>query len=63
MSQAESKASAQSQRVELKAALKSIEDRKVAIQLAADAQWPHTEDANAGIRGQFSLPTKRPLVA
>ena len=60
--QTESKASAQSQRAELKAALKSIEDRKVAIQLAADAQWAHTDEANAGIRGQFAFPTKRPLV-
>ena len=61
--QSESKVSAQSQRAELKAALKSIEDRKVAVQLAADAQWPHTEEAHAGIRTQFSLPTKRPLIA
>jgi transcriptional regulator of heat shock response len=51
------------QRVELKDMLKSIEDRKQAIQLAADAEWPHTDEANAGIRTQFALPAKRPLIA
>ena len=29
----------------------------------ADAQWPHTDEANAGIRGQFALPGKRLLAA
>ena len=51
------------QRAELKTMLKTIEDRKVAIQLAADAEWPHTDEANAGIRSEFSLPAKRPLIA
>ena len=61
--QAESKATALTQRAELKDALKSIEDRRVAIQLAVDAEWPHTNEENAGVRGQFSLSAKRPLIA
>ena len=61
--QTESKSAALTQRTELKDMLKSIEDRKVGIQLAADAEWPHTEETNAGIRTQFAMPTNRPLVA
>ena len=61
--QTESKATAVKHRAELKDAVKSIENRKVAIQLAADAQWPHSDGVNAGVRTQFALPTKRPLVA
>ena len=61
--QTENKATALTHRAGLKDALRSIEDRKVAIQLAADAQWPHTVEINSGIRGQFALPVKRPLVA
>jgi hypothetical protein len=26
------------------------------IQFAADAAWPHTDKANAGIRAEFKLP-------
>ena len=42
-------------RAELKTLLKSIEDRRLAIQLAADAEWPHTDEENAGIRSEFGL--------
>lgn len=59
--QAASQAAAQTTRAELKALMKSIEDRRVAIQLAADAEWPHTEEANVGIRGEFGLQSKQPL--
>jgi hypothetical protein len=60
---AESRSSAVTDRVELNDMLKSIEDRKLAIQLAADAEWPHTGDENVGIRGKFGLTAKRPLIA
>jgi hypothetical protein len=56
-----SAASAQTARAELDALLKSIEDRRIAIQLAADAEWPHTDEANAGIRKEFGLQPKRPM--
>lgn len=61
--QTENRATAITQRTELQELLKSIEDRKVAIQLAADAEWPHTEKASAGIRTQFAMATTRPVVA
>ncbi len=43
--------------------IKQIEDRRVAIQLAADAEWSHAEEANAGIRGEFGLSPKRSMSA
>ena len=51
-----------SSRAELKTMLKSIKDQKIAIQLAADAEWPHTEEENSGTRKEFALSPKRPLV-
>jgi hypothetical protein len=59
--QTDSSTAAQSARAELKTMLKSIEDRKVAIQLAADAEWPHTDEANAAIRKEFGLSPRKPL--
>lgn len=50
-------------RAEIKTMLKSIEDRRLAIQLAADAEWPHTEAENAGIRKEFAIATKRAVKA
>jgi hypothetical protein len=29
------------------------------IQFAADAEWPHTDPANAGLRAEFQLPPDR----
>jgi hypothetical protein len=54
-------ASAQTARAELNTLLKSIEDRRIAIQFAADAEWPHTDEANAGIRHAFELSPKRSM--
>ena len=54
-------AAAINRRAEFKNRLQSIDDRRIAIQFAADAEWPHTDEANAGIRKEFSLPPKRPL--
>lgn len=59
--QTDSASAAQSTRAELKTLLKSIEDRKVAIQLAADAEWPHTDPENAALRKEFGLPSRKPL--
>jgi len=47
-------------REELKALLKTVTDQRVAIQLAADAEWPHTEEAHRAVRKEFSLPAQRP---
>jgi hypothetical protein len=35
-------------------------DRRAAVQFAADAEWPSTNAANAGIRGEFFLPLRAP---
>jgi hypothetical protein len=48
-------------RAGLRTLLRSIEDRRLAIQLAADAEWPHTDDEHAGIRREFSMAPKRPV--
>ena len=48
-------------RAEIKTMLKSIEDRRLAIQLAADAEWPHTDEMHVGIRKEFALAGKRPM--
>ena len=61
--QTASASAAQSTRAELKTLLKSIEDRKVAIQLAADAEWPHTDPENAALRKEFGLSSRKPLLA
>lgn len=47
---------AQTTRAELKTLLNSIEDRRMAIQLAAHAEWPHPDPENAAIRKEFGLP-------
>ena len=41
--------------------LRSINDRRMVIQFAADAQWPHSHPANAAIRREFKLPVKQPF--
>ena len=30
-------------------------------QFAADAEWPYSDEANAAIRKEFGIPTKRPV--
>ncbi len=61
--QTESSTAAQSTRAELRTMLKSIGDRQVAVQLAADAEWPHTDKAHAAIRKEFGLSPRAPLKA
>lgn len=41
--------------------IKTINTRRSAIQHAADALWPYTDEANAGQRKAFELPANRPL--
>jgi endonuclease YncB( thermonuclease family) len=53
----------QSARAELNTMIKSIEDRRMTIQLAADAEWPHTDLENAAIRKEFRLAPRRPFRA
>ncbi len=48
-------------RAELAELMVSIEDRRLQIQLAADAEWPHTDSAHAGIRKEFVMPPRRPV--
>jgi len=45
---------------EFKALLQTVTDEKLAIQLAADAEWPHDEEAHSGLRKEFALPSRRP---
>ena len=61
--QTDSSTAAQSARANLRTILKSIEDRRVAIQLAADAEWPHTDETHAAIRKEFGLSSSKPLQA
>jgi len=48
---------------EFKALLKTITDEKLAIQLAADAEWPHDQHDHSGLRKEFALPANRPAQA
>lgn len=43
-------------RTSLKTMVKAITDTRIAIQLAADAEWPHESPANAAVRREFKLP-------
>ena len=43
------------------AQVQSITDRRLTIQFAADAEWPFTNPANAGIRAEFFLPLSQPF--
>lgn len=36
-------------------------DRRAQIQLAADAEWPHTEEENHGVRSEFAVPASQPV--
>ena len=45
----------------IEADVKSITDRRVQIQFAADAQWPANGNGHTAIRREFQLPTDRPF--
>ena len=42
--------------------MKEISNARITIQLAADAEWPHENAANTGVRQEFQLPTDRAFV-
>lgn len=46
-------------RRQVEAAVADIVTKRREIQFAADADWPHTDPANAGIRAEFQLPPDR----
>ena len=48
-------------RATLEAAVKSIIARRREIQFAADAKWPPSDPANAGIRREFRLSPDKPM--
>lgn len=48
---------------EFKALLRTVTDEKLAIQMAADAEWPHDEQEHSGLRKEFALPARRPAIA
>ena len=54
-------ADATTARATLEAAVKSIIARRREIQFAADAQWPSSNPANAGIRREFRLPPDKAM--
>ena len=56
-----SQSDATTARTALEAMVKAITDKRIAVQYAADAEWPYTNKANAGIRREFFLPTDRPF--
>ncbi len=48
-------------RTELEAMLKSLTQRRMTIQFAADAEWPWHEPASAGVRKEFHVPGGMPF--
>jgi hypothetical protein len=57
--QGDAQADATGEREAVKAQVKSITDRRIQIQYAVDAEWPHTDRANRGIRRAFSCRSTR----
>jgi hypothetical protein len=57
--QSEAQGRATTWRKQVEAAVAGIIAKRREIQFAADAEWPHTDPANAGIRVEFQLPPDR----
>jgi len=57
--QSGAQSSATTARRQLDSAVSDIMAMRREIQFAADAEWPHTDPANAGIRVEFYLPPDR----
>jgi hypothetical protein len=55
-----SQSDATTARTALDGMVKAIMDKRIAVQYAADAEWPYTNKANAGIRREFFLPPDHP---
>ena len=56
-----SQSDATTARTALDGLVKAITDKRIAIQYAADAEWPHPNKANAGIRRQEEFAPDRPF--
>jgi hypothetical protein len=52
---------ATSERNAIETLVKSITDRRVQIQFAADGEWPADDNGHSPVRKEFQLPTDRPL--
>lgn len=59
--QGDSQSEATGARGGLKVLMAEITDTRIRIQLAADAEWPHQNPENAGIRREFQLPPNRAM--
>jgi succinyl-CoA synthetase alpha subunit len=59
--QSDAQSDATDSRSDLKTLVREITNVRIAIQLAADAEWPHGNPANAAERREFQLPPNRPL--
>jgi len=42
-------------------AVDNVTQQRITIQLAANAAWPHTDQANATFRRAFQLPVNHPF--
>jgi len=61
LTQGGTQSDASKERNSIEDAVKSITDRRIHIQFAADVQWPASDKANARIRCEFQLPADRPF--
>jgi hypothetical protein len=59
--QAEAKSAALDAHAELQTLPKGVTDRRLAIPLAADAEWSHSDEEHGGVQQEFALRKKRPL--
>ena len=58
--QSDSVSDASDERDERDDLIASITDRRIEIQFAADAEWPYSDEGNAGVRREFYLPLTQP---
>ena len=63
VTQTDAQGNATGQRISFQALLKLILDFRYETQYAAQAEWPHTNPANAAVRVKFGLPPKRKFKA
>jgi len=49
-------------RIDRNALLEEATERRMWLQFAADAEWPHTDPANTPIRREFQLPANRAFI-
>jgi hypothetical protein len=59
--QSKAKQAGQAARLEARELLKTITDRRIELQFAAERHFPHTSSKNADARAAFALPERRPF--